>query len=183
MDSMTSTIALDQIVYPVFLLGAEQPKYVDGIVFYARRYIDEEGNETGSISIIDDKNVPAPTLAKRRLKLMADEIKLKKLGKAVFFLGDLLKLAKPTLWFIDSSGQVFKHVKSIRAKLEFRKIKQLHVIPTGGAIIEVEGIPSRFKSLYAPQLGEQYAGVLKLGMSYILYGVYETQHQDTWRMI
>lgn len=180
---MTSTIALEEIVYPVFFLGAEQPKFIDGVAFYARRYIDEDRNETGSISIIDDKNIPALTLAKRRLKLLAMEVKLKKLGKATFFLGDLLKLTKPALWFIDSSGKVFRHTKSKRAKLEFKKIKQLHVIPTGGAIIEVEGIPSRFKSLYAPQLGEQYAGVLKLGMQYILYGVYDTKHQDTWRMI
>ena len=167
----------------MFLLGTESPKFLDGVTFYSRRYLSEDNEETEHTWIVDDKNVPAPTLAKRRLKLAFDEVKLKKLSKAIFFLGDLIKLAKPSVWFIDSSGAVFRHTKASRAQLLFRKIKQLHLIPTGGAVIEVEGIPSRFKCLFAPRLGEQYAGVLKLGMSYILYGVYETQHQDTWRKV
>lgn len=174
---------MDQIAYPVYRLGTEQPKFSDGVVFYARRYIQEDGTEVGSLMIIDDKNIPAPTLAKRRLKLLAEDVKLKRLGKAVFFLGDLIKLATSTLWFIDSNGEVFRHLKSQRAKLEFRKIKSLHPIPTGGAVVEAEGIASRFKCLYAPQLGEQYVGVLKLGLQYILYGFYDTKHQDTWRKI
>ena len=53
----------------------------------------------------------------------------------------------------------------------------------GGSIIEVEGIPSRFKTLYTLRKDELYAGILKDGFEYILYGVYKEKHKDTRREI
>ena len=180
---MTKYIQLDKIVYPVFLLGEEQPLFVDGVCFYSRTYIDQDANQTSVIKIVDDKNLPAPTLAKRRLSLLASGVKLKRIGTAVFFLGDLIKLATAKRWFVDSSGLVFKYTKSTTVKLMFKPIELIHSIPSGGAIIKVKGIPSRFKCLYEPEAHEIYAGVLKIGLSYILYGVYDTLHDDTRRKI
>jgi hypothetical protein len=150
---------------------------------YIRQYLLEDNTEKQTYSVIDDKNIPAPTLAKRRLIMANQGVRLKPLGTAVFFLGDFIKIAIPTMWFIDSSGQVFRYKKSTKAKLTFRKIVFKHNIPTGGAILQVEGISSRFKCLFAPRPDEQYAGILHMGLSYILYGVYDTKYDSTWRMV
>lgn len=183
MESLTRPINLSQISYPVFKLGDSQPTTIDDVVIYARQYLLESGEEIHKYYVVDDKSIPAPTLAKRRLKLMAMQVNLKKLGKAVFFLGDLVKLANPSTWLIDSTGLVFQYKKSERAKLSFKKITKIHRIQTGGAILEVDGIATRFKCLFAPRATEQFAGILKIGLSYVLYGVYDTKHDDTWRMI
>lgn len=150
---------------------------------YIRQYLLEDRTEEVKYYVVDDKNVPAPTLAKRRLMLLHSGVKLKPLSKAIFFLGDLVKIAKPKCWYIDSNGLIFNYKKSQTVKLVFRKIKATHIIRTGGAILEIEGIPSRFKCLYAPKPNEIYAGLLVSGLSYILYGVYETLHKDTRRKI
>ncbi len=110
-------------------------------------------------------------------------VKLKKLNNAVFFLGDLIKLATPKLWFIDNKGLIFQYTKSRKIRLQFKKIKAIHPIKAGGAVIEVYGIASRFKCLYIPTKGETFAGILMDGLSPILYGLYTEQHTDTWRMI
>lgn len=157
--------------------------YLEGVVLYSRQYLLEDNQEKSVYYIVDDSTIAAPTLAKRRLVLLSQGIRLKPIGRAVFFLGDLIKVATSTTWFIDSAGAVFKYKKSSRAKLTFKKIKKQQNIPTGGAILELEGIPSRFKCLFAPRDHEIYAGVLQMGLGYILYGVYDTKYDDTWRMV
>ena len=99
----------------------------------------------------------------------------------MFFLGDLIKLAKPTLWFIDSKGSLFQYKKSIAMKLIFKKI--IKVLATNsGYILELDGIETRFKCLYAPK-DKKYAGILKLGHTSILYGVYDEPYKETRRKI
>jgi len=56
-------------------------------------------------------------------------------------------------------------------------------IKTGGAIIEVENISTRFKALYTPESANRYAGILNYGKSLILYGFYSQEHSKTWRRI
>jgi hypothetical protein len=56
-------------------------------------------------------------------------------------------------------------------------------ITTGGAIISVVGIPSRFKVLNTPNDNIRYAGILQTGMANILYGLYENDTEDTRRKI
>lgn len=156
---------------------------MDNVVLYYRQYEDEEGKPLETFTIIDDRNIDKPTLALRRLELMKQKVKLKKLGRAMFFLADFIKIATRTTWFIDSNGKVFQYKKATSSKLIFKKIKNIFPMPAGGAIIEVEGIPSRFKTLYLPPLENTYAGLLKHGMAYILYGTYSDQHKNTRRMI
>jgi len=174
---------LTDLVYPVYRLGLELPQYSNGVVMYYRHYLLEDGTEESRYYVVDDTNVPGATLARRRLYLYQQGVRLKPVSRAVFFLGDLIKVATASTWFIDSAGNVFRYKKQARAKLTFKKIKQRHLIPTGGAILEVEGIATRFKCLYAPRDHEIYAGILQMGMQYILYGVSETKHKDTWRMV
>lgn len=180
---MTKPITLSQISYPVFLLGNEKPTIIDGVVLYAHQYLLEDNTEKMTVRIVDDRSLSGKTLAKRRLDLLSQGVPLKRISKAIFFLGDLIKLAKPTMWFMDSNGEVFRYTKHKRVKLIHRKIVGKHIIPSGGAIIEVEGIATRFKMLFAPRNNEQYAGILEIWPSYVLYGVYENKQKDSWRMV
>ena len=183
MENLTKPINLSEIVYPVFRLGAEKPHTAEKVIVFIRQYLDEDKNIIEKYKIVDDKNEPGESLALRRLSLLKKEIPLKRLNTAIFFLGDLVKLAHRKIWFIDSAGTIFQYKKSQKAKLIFRKITLQINIPSGGSIIEVEGIASRFKCLHTPRNGEQYAGLLVDGRSYILYGLYQEKPDDTWRMI
>lgn len=176
-----NTISLQEISYPVYKLP-DKPNVDDGVIYYYSE--QEKGDITISkLLIVDDDNIEGDTLAARRLKILAGGTKLYRLSNAIFFLGDLIKLATPQTSFIDSKGKLFAYKKTSSAKLKFYKIKKVIPIPTGGAIIEVEGIPARFKVLQTPSDDIRCAGILLYGMSYILYGLYNYTPEDTRRMI
>ena len=185
MENLTRNISLTEISYPVYRLGTEKPLFENGVVLYiTRTKEDEDSIETiNTIRIVDDQNIPGKSLAVRRLRLLSDGVKLKKISRAVFFLGDLVKIATSRTWFIDAVGNVFRYVRKTRALLQFKKITGMLPLQAGGALLELQGLPNRFKCLYAPRPDEKYAGVLKYGLSYILYGVYTEQYDDTWRLI
>jgi hypothetical protein len=172
-----------EIVYPVFRIGSEKPIIENGVALFIRHTINNSGEEKLDCKLLDDTNIPKPTLALRRLQLLKEGIAIKKLGRAVFFLGDLVKMANSTTWLIDSVGTIFQYKKTTNTKLQFKKITYVHKISTGGAILEIEGIPSRFKTLFAPTNAEKFAGILVRGRSYILYGLYTEKYDDTRRMI
>lgn len=170
--------SLADIQFPVYLIGTEKPQEEDGVIFYHR--IDKDGKEHRLI--VDNKNWHHETISQRRLKcLMLPEVKLAKLTHAIFFLADLIKLSGPKVWFIDNYGKLFIYNKSYKAQLVIKPISR--IIPNyGTTIIEVDGIETRFKCLYAPKQ-EKYAGLLKIGHGYILYGLYSEKPKDTWRMV
>lgn len=173
-----------EIVYPVYsILGSAVPSTDGTVSFTYSESLDDEEQLTYSFKVIDDKSINKPTIGLRRLQISAKGNTLQKLGKAIFFLGDLIKIAKRSTYFIDSNGIVFQYRKSTRAKLHFKKLTQVIPIATGGAILEVDGIMSRFKCLFQPRTLELYVGVLEFGKSYILYGLYEQPYKSTWRMI
>jgi hypothetical protein len=153
-------------------------------VLYSTTTIEEgEIIDTVDIRIVDDQNLPGANLAIRRLQLLNSGVKLKQLARAVFFLGDLIKLATSSTWFIDYAGNVFRYVKSKNVKLTFKKITKILPIKSGGAIVEIDGIPTRFKSLYMPNAEDTHAGVLCDKASFILYGFYDKKYSDTRRLI
>lgn len=173
---------LQNIVYPVYKLPA-QPLVDEGVAFYYGETEVEGESNRQHLKIVDDKNISGNNLAMRRLKLTADEVPLFRLSKAMFFLGDLIKTATSSTYFIDSNGMIFNYVKSTTAKLKFHKINKIFPIQTGGAIIEVLGIPNRFKVINYPTPETKCAGVLHLGVSTILYGLYEYIPEDTVRRV
>jgi hypothetical protein len=176
---------IQQIVWPVFRLGEHKPQESMGILFYSKQYVDKDAtNLRIGLRVVDDKNIPAATLGLRRLRLKQNkETKLFPIKQAIYFLADLIKLAKPTTWFIDSQGQIFQHRKLTRAKLVCKKIARVLPVTGLGCIIEVEGLAQRFKSLRHPDNGERYAGILKWGLGYILYGLYLDPFKPTHRLI
>lgn len=183
MENGTKLINLRQVSFPVYRLGLEQPNFIDNVTLFLQEYKDEENNPIYTYRIVDDKNINKPTLALRRLELAKNGTKLKRLSRAMFFLADFIKLATRSTWFIDNNGMVFQYKKEKHIKLLFKPIKQVIPINTGGAIIEVEGIPSRFKTLYMPSDSNKYAGLLQDGMGYILYGTYAEPPKNSRRLV
>ncbi len=169
---------LSSIQFPVYRLGTEKPQEEDKVLFYHRKNKEQEEYKL----LVDDKNWHHSHLGQRRLKMtMMPNIRLFPIKDSIFFLGDLIKLSTPDTWFIDDNGQTFIYNKSRFVDLIIKPIKQFIPI-MGGCIIELEGIETRFKCLYAPKL-EKFAGVLKIGHSYILYGLYKDRPSDTRRKI
>ena len=171
-------MSLTEISFPVYKLEKIKPTEIEGVIAYHRN---------DSLYIIDDKSIQKPTLGERRLQLVQrslnKEFKLYKLKHAIFFLGDFIKLAVSGQWFIDNLGNIFTYKKTKTVPLIFKKIKQIIPIKTGGAIVEIEDIPSRYKCLYTPEQ-KYYAGVLQVSSrEYILYGLYTTLQKDTCRKI
>lgn len=176
---------LSSISWPVFRLGEHKPHVLDGVTFYSKEYVDlETGVTRHGLRVVDDLSVPGATLGQRRMKLMCDdETSLFKIKFAIYFLQDLIKVAKQTTWFIDSSGHIFQYRKSTRAKLTFHKLKKIIPIEGMGCIVEVSGIPQRFKCMFKPSSDHNYAGILRWGLGYLLYGFYETEHKPTYRLV
>lgn len=175
---------LEQIVWPVFRLGEKEPQRDGDVVYYATEYSDLDTNDrTATLRIVDDKSIEQPTLSRRRLKLATDDVPLFPIRQALYFLGDLLKVAKPTTWFIDSEGQLFQHKKSTRAKLIIKKIKNVFPTTGLGAVIELEGMPQRFKTVFKPSPDMEYAALLQTGLTYIFYGLYVDKPTESWRLI
>jgi len=155
----------------------------DGVVFYQAEYADIDTATTRkNIRVVDDRNVDKATLGLRRL-VIGQTRSLFPIGSAVYFLIDLIKLAKSTTWWIDSHGRVFQHKKIKRAKLRTHKISQVLPASGIGCVLEVEGLVFRFKSMKAPESWEQYAGILYVDGGHMLYGYYEYPIKDTWRMV
>lgn len=184
METLKNTINLMEICFPVYSLkGGHTPIREKGLSFTYTEKLDKEDNLVPNPKVIDDLSIEGDTLSKRRLKLYSKGVKLAPLYKAIFFLGDLIKLAATTKYFVDSSGKIFTYTKNTRAKLKYKRITKVIPITAGGAIIELEGSPIRYKALFAPTRQQKYAGVLEWGMGNILYGFYEEQYPDSWRMV
>jgi hypothetical protein len=175
---------LEKIVWPVFRLSEKEPQIDNGVIYYATEYTDLDTSEsTGTLRIVDDRNIPKPTLSRRRLAMLVEDVKLFPIRQAIYFLGDLLKQAKSTTWFIDSAGTLFQYSKTRRARVIVRRITK--VLPTEGlgSIIELEGIAHRFKTVFKPDADTEYAAVLQYGLTYIFYGLYKDKPNESWRMI
>jgi len=183
LENSINSISLKEIAYPVFKLGLHKPQNIDGVLCYLYQYQSEDNEFLDKLKIVDDLNIKKDTLALRRLKLKVDEVDLFKISKAIYFLGDLIKISTPNTWFIDSAGKLFKYIKTTKAELHFHKITEIIPIKTGGVIIEVENLNTRFKALYTPETANRVAGILHYGKSLILYGFYDQVYSKTWRKI
>lgn len=173
-----NSVNFSNIRFPVYFVGKTKPNVVDNKIFTA--YTD--GNRD-VVQVYDDKSVTGNSLAWRRLQLKNSGVTLAPLKKAVFFICDLIKLSKQGSWFIDSDGTLFEYQKTKRVPLVFKPISQIIPVQTGGSIVEVQGIGTRFKTLHAPKGTEKWAGLLLVGVGCLLYGLYDEKQEDTTRMV
>ena len=175
---------LAEISWPVFRLGEHKPTQTENIIYYSKEYVDNDSLEHRiGLRIVDDKSVQGNTIGIRRLKLKSMNISLFPIRQALYFLVDLIKIAKQTTWFIDTSGKIFQYRKTSRAKLTAHKIKKVLPLPNMGVVVEVDGLPQRFKCMFAPKSEQEYAGVLRWGLGYILYGFYTEPFKPTHRLV
>jgi hypothetical protein len=180
---LTNFIKLKEIAWPVYRLSEKPPIQKQGITFFATEYLDSNNETSYVIKVVDDLSLEGKTLGIRRLKLREDKnTKVHNISVAIYFLADLIKLAKTTTWFIDNNGKIFQYKKSTRAKLEIKKISQVLPAAGLGCVLEIEGLSQRFKCLIRPKT-EEYAVLLNLGKSYMLYGFSETKKPNSWRLI
>jgi len=171
-----------EISWPVFRLGEHKPIVEADLVYYSKEYVDKESLATKiGLRIVDDKSVDGATLGLRRLAIVG--ARLFPIRQALYFLGDLIKIAKQTTWFIDNTGKVFQYRKTSRAKLAAHKITKVLPLEGMGAIVEVQDLPQRFKCMYAPKPDQYYAGVLRWGLGYVLYGFYNEAFKTTHRLV
>ncbi len=175
---------LETINWPVFLMKREQPNTVEGITGYLKHQLLIEENElNSSFLVVDDKNIKGDTLGIRRLKLMTEGVTLYKFRRAVYMLGDLIRLSiGKNSWFIDNSGTVFNYIKTVRAPLTCHRIKKILRVHTGGHILELEGLTERFKILNDVQ-DCKYAGIININKISILYGLYENNFKKSYRLV
>lgn len=170
--------------FPVFRLTTKKPLEDNGVLYYKNSYLDvDSATIHHNVRLLDDKNLPGSTLALRRLSLKSQNVPLVPIRTAIYFLGDFIKLAKSNYWFIDNNGLVFTYKKCLRAKLVYRKISRVLESTTTGSVLEVQGLPERFKTLFkVPQYHKYAAFIMYKGLT-ILYGTTETQSKDSWRLI
>ncbi len=175
---------LETINWPVFLLGNIDVTTVNSVSYKETEvYLIEEERFAFNKLIIDDKNIKEDTLSLRRLVLMNRGVNLFPIQVAIYFLADLIKIAKNKVQFIDSSGNIFKYEKFKPAPLTCHRLKNILPSVGVGVIIEVEGITQRFKLMFEPNDEQQYVGLLKLNNSYLLYGMYNEPFKKTYRKI
>lgn len=178
-----SELGFGNISFPVFRVGVKEPQHDGGVSFYLLGSDTTESTAEYKLLVIDDKNRPELSLPLRRLALKAAGVELYSLTKTIFFIGDLVKLAKSNTWFVDREGQFFQYKKSQRVPLVFRKIKRITRLASGGALVEVEGFAQRFKTLFMPGPEQTYAGLLLIQKSVVLYGLYDQAYDDTIRAV
>lgn len=177
-------IGLSGLCWPIYRIGKSKPIVDDKVSYFLLAKATETDALSYKILFLDDRNIKSPSLGTRRLVLEGAGNSLYKLKTAVFFLADLIKLANPSVWFIDSAGTLFQYTKTRRVRLVYKPISKIIPISSGGCIIEVDGVSERFKSYKTPELSRTpFVGLLQDNHSYLLYGFYDKQYKNTNRMI
>lgn len=175
---------MKEISFPVFKIGATAIiKVKDTIKYTYNEYLLADGiTLRQNVAILDDTAIDKPTLGLRRLVLKAQGVPLVRLSRAIYFISDIV--AKPSALYIDSNGKLFRYKRTKRVPLVFKKIVKMLPNQSGlGSIVEVENIPSRFKTLVHASKVYKYAGLLEALGGYILYGLYTEKHDNTVRKI
>jgi hypothetical protein len=175
---------LAEISFPVFKLKTTRPLTEQGLVFYRNETLDLDTAESATrIRVVDDQSLSGTSLGRRRLQLKQAKVPLYPIKVTIYFLGDLVKLTSRPCWFIDNTGKLFQYKKSTRAKLHCKKISKVFPLKGLGSVIEVEGMTTRFKTIFKPQDSENYAGIVEYSGGAFLYGLYEEPFNTTWRKI
>jgi hypothetical protein len=173
-----------EISFPVFKLPGGRPLEEAGVLYYVQEYRNTETDDLQSTTaVVDNKNIAGDSLSLRRLKLATQGTRLYRINLAVYFLGDLIKLAKSKTWWIDSQGKLFEYKKTTGAKLKFYRLEKCFTTQGMGAVIQVCGLPQRFKTMFIPTQQDTWCGILEWNNIKIFYGFYAEQHKETWRMI
>lgn len=171
---------LSSVVWPVYQLN----KYIEikqyNNMLLGRNSVEEE------FKLIDDKSREANSLGLRRIKYESspsiERYKLYKLSTPIYKYSNLILQTYKSPKFIDFSGRIFNYVKSMRVSLKYYKITKYAQVDHG-YLVHIYGIHCPFYINYEPPLEVKYAGLLHVGMGYVLYSLEESKLADTRRII
>lgn len=135
--------------------------------------------------IVDDQNYGLGLdLGQRRLAMVRAGVELYPLKLAIYSLGELLKVATPTQWFIDSQGKVFTYKKTHYVPVVYKEIVRVEKLSGFETIIVVRDSPPIYKALYPPNPEEKYAVFLQISPKALLFfGYSETTHENKRKKI
>jgi len=157
---------LAKIKFPVYCLPSSNWHTVDGLL-----YVDN--------ILVDDKNVPEPTLGLRRLKSPFKNIL--PLKKSVNDIVGIIK--QPYNAFIDSRGVPFLYQKTIMASLTYQRIKKIEK-KVRVCVLHIQGSKSTFIIPRPPPEDMLWVGILYLqGYPWKLYEYSNTPQRSSRRKI
>ena len=146
-------------------------------------YLTTKNNEDQRL-YIDATSYVGTDLGNRRLNMLVDNIELYPLKLAIYSLGELLKVATPSQWFIDSKGALFQYKKTHYVPIVYKEIIQIQKLSGFETIIMVHDSPPVYKALYPPTENEKYAVFLQVSPKALLfYGYSETKHKNKRKKI
>jgi hypothetical protein len=158
---------LSKIQFPVYYLGYLKPIREGNLLYYIR-----VKNGTEFIEVIDNLDYKEPSLSKRRLRVLGSGMALYRIKKCFFYYADLLKFATPVKYFVDSAGNVFNYRKSLRCTITYHVVDKI-TRTSLGAVVELKGLPIRFKILHYPIDFPKYASIINAGKAKLLYGLHD----------
>ena len=153
------------INFPVYSIDSLNFHSKDGLLF-----LDNQ--------IIDDKNMPGPTLGIRRLQTSHT---LYKLNRQIDSFIGILKNPKKT--FIDSHGEPFLYEKTRMTTLKYYRIHRIEK-KKFYSVLWIKGWNSSFIIPRPPPEGMGHVGILLLGnLPWVLYDYADREHKQTVRKV
>ena len=135
-------------------------------------------------AFVDNQLYEGDTLGQRRLNMLSSKIELYPLKLAIYSLGELLKVATPTQWFIDSKGYLFVYKKTHYVPVVYKEIATYNKASAFETVIVLKDSPPVYKSLYPPADNERYAVFLQISPKALLFfGYSETKHENKRKKI
>jgi hypothetical protein len=158
--------SFNKLNFPVFPLESDNLEIADGIL-----WLDN--------IVVDDRNMPGDTLGTRRLQTPFRT--LHPLKKATPTLINMIR--SPSRTYIDSRGVVFTYIKTVSARLKYKRIKKVELKDTFTRIW-FAGFNFPFEVPRPPKAGNTWAGILYLhGFPWLLYNYSTEKLKETYRRI
>ena len=133
---------LDEITFPVYVIGTENITYKDGVIF-------------ADAKVIDDTNMKGSTIGIRRL-----QTELPHLYDLRYMIKSKAGLVRHRgFTYIDNSGKVFEYRKRIYFPLKYHKIESVEKKDTV-SLVWLKGIPYPIEAERPPEIEYRWAGLI-----------------------
>lgn len=155
-----------QVKFPVYVLPSDNWFEADNVLFL-------------NDFVIDEKNMPGPTLGIRRLQCGRKD--LLPLHKAIFTIPDLIQCK--TKFFVDSEGNPFIYQKTYNSRLKSYRIKNIEKKEVA-SLLWIQGYPSPFTIPRPPLDLLPFVRMLHYeGNPWLVYDYVRTPPKDTYRRV
>ena len=164
--SLKSSMNLNEIRWPIYVLHSDEIEEQDGLLFC-------------DTQIVDDKNMTGDSLGLRRLQ--TPHKNLYRLKVMIETFTDFVH--HKGQFYIDSNGKFFRWVKKQSCSVISHKIIKTEKRDIA-TLVWCKDIPFPFVIKRPPSALMKYASILYMNKKpAILYSLSETKQKDTWRKI